>query len=41
MFDISIPESEVQGIRTVQDIVTRLGPRLPAAGGALPSSTPT
>lgn len=33
-FDISIPETEVQGIQTVQDIVTRLGPHLAASGGA-------
>ncbi|MGH7753896.1 MAG: acyl carrier protein [Gemmatimonadales bacterium] len=42
MFDISIPEAAVQGIRTVKDIVNRLGPHLarPAVGGA-PSSNPS
>lgn len=28
MFDVSIPESEVQGVQTVKDIVQRLGPHL-------------
>ncbi len=38
-FDISIPETEVQGIQTVGDIVTRLGPYLTgAAGGPVPST---
>jgi acyl carrier protein len=33
-FDISIPEERVQGVRTVKDIVERLGPHL---SGAAPS----
>lgn len=34
-FDISIPEDAVQGIETVQDVVTRLGENLgPAAAGS-------
>ena len=40
-FDISIPEDKVQGVRTVQDIVDRLGPQLSAAGGAAPSGSPS
>ena len=36
MFDISIPETEVQGVQTVQDIVNRLGPHLAAPGGGAP-----
>lgn len=41
-FDISIPETEVQGIDTVGDIVTKLGPHLSgAAGGAVPSGSPS
>lgn len=41
-FDISIPETEVQGVETVGDIVTRLGPRLSgAAGGPVPSGSPS
>ncbi|MBI4465885.1 MAG: acyl carrier protein [Acidobacteria bacterium] len=41
-FDISIPETAVQGIQTVGDIVTRLGAHLsgPAVGGA-PSGNPS
>ena len=34
MFDISIPETEVQGVRTVQDIVNRLSQHLASAGGS-------
>ncbi|MGH9861928.1 MAG: acyl carrier protein [Candidatus Acidiferrales bacterium] len=34
MFDISIPETEVQGIQTVGDIVHRLQPLLAAGGSA-------
>ncbi|OFV79998.1 MAG: hypothetical protein A3D93_03840 [Acidobacteria bacterium RIFCSPHIGHO2_12_FULL_67_30] len=37
-FDISIPETEAQGIQTVQDIITRLGPHLAPQGGAGRSS---
>jgi acyl carrier protein len=37
-FDISIPETEVQGIQTVGDIVLRLGPYL---GGPVPSGSPS
>lgn len=42
MFDISIPETAVQGIQTVQDIVTRLGPHLagPAVGETAPGGSP-
>ena len=42
-FDISIPETEVQGVQTVQDIVTRLGAHLAssAGGGAVPSGSPS
>lgn len=36
-FDISIPETEVQGVRTVQDIVNRLAQHLASAGGSTPS----
>lgn len=39
-FDISIPETEAQGIQTVGDIVARLGPYLTgAAGGAAPAGS--
>lgn len=44
MFDISIPETEVQGIQTVGDIVTRLGPYLTGSslgGGPVPSGSPS
>lgn len=44
MFDISIPETEVQGIQTVGDIVTRLGPYLAGSspgGGPVPSGSPS
>src|SRR3990172_2293097 len=34
-FDISIPETEAQGIQTVQDIITRLGPHLAPRRGRL------
>jgi acyl carrier protein len=37
-FDISIPETEAQGIQTVQDIITRLGPHLATGGAASRSS---
>jgi acyl carrier protein len=43
-FDISIPETEVQGIQTVGDIVSRLGPYLAGAsagGGPVPSGSPS
>jgi acyl carrier protein len=42
-FDISIPETEVQGIQTVGDIITRLGPHLTgaSAGGPVPSGSPS
>ena len=38
-FDISIPETEVQGIQTVGDIVNRLEPLL-AGGGSAASPAP-
>jgi acyl carrier protein len=37
-FDISIPETEVQGVQTVQDIVHRLSQHLASAPGAGSSS---
>jgi acyl carrier protein len=43
-FDISIPETEVQGIQTVGDVISRLGPYLAGtspAGGAVPSGSPS
>ena len=40
-FDISIPEDKVQGVRTIQDIVDRLGSQLSASGGATPSGSPS
>lgn len=42
MFDISIPEAEVQGIQTVRDVVTRLGQHLAGSspGGPVPSGSP-
>ena len=40
MFDISISETEVQGIQTVGDIVNRLQPLL-AAGGPAASGSPS
>ena len=36
-FDISIPENEVQSVRTVQDIINRLGPHVAPQSGASPS----
>lgn len=44
MFDISIPETEVQDIQTVGDIVNRLGPHLAGSapgGGPVPSGSPS
>jgi len=43
-FDISIPETEVQGIQTVGDIISRLGPYLAGtspASGPVPSGSPS
>ncbi len=40
MFDISIPETDVQGIQTVGDIVNRLQPLL-AGGGPAASGGPS
>lgn len=43
-FDISIPETEMQGIQTVGDIVGRLGSYLAGTspgGGPLPSGSPS
>ena len=43
MFDISIPETEVQGIQTVGDIVGRLQGFLSSssAGGPVPTGSPS
>jgi acyl carrier protein len=43
MFDISIPETEVQGIQTVGDVVGRLEAFIAgsSAGGAMPSGSPS
>jgi len=43
MFDISIPETEVQGIQTVGDIAARLETFLSSssAGGPVPSGSPS
>ena len=43
MFDISIPETEVQGIQTVGDIVGRLQAFIASssAGGPAPSGSPS
>ncbi|MFQ5778230.1 MAG: acyl carrier protein [Terriglobia bacterium] len=40
MFDLSIPESALQGVQTVRDIVERLGEHLAVPGqGAVPSGS--
>lgn len=39
-FDVSIPDNEVQGVETVKDIVSRLGPHL-ASGGPVASESPS